>query len=86
MATATDYLSTYLDPIGDALTPEQARTILSTRPTDELLSRVAELAEKANDGTLNDQERNEYEYYINVDDTISVLKAKARHLLRNGSD
>ena len=46
-----------------------------------MVGRVQELADKANAGTLNDQERAEYEYY--VDDVIGVLKAKARQLLQH---
>jgi hypothetical protein len=42
---------------------------------------VHELADKANTGTLTEQERAEYEYYIDVDDVIGLLKAKARSLL-----
>jgi len=81
MATATDFLSTYLDPIAEELTPQQAEKILATRPNDKLIARVGELADKANSGNLSEQERAEYEYYIDVDEAISLLKAKARNLL-----
>ena len=81
MATATDFLSTYLDPIAEELTPQQAEKILATKPNDKLIARVEELANKANIGTLSEQERAEYEYYIEVDEAISLLKAKARDLL-----
>lgn len=81
MATATDFLSTYLDPIADELTPQQAEKILAAKPNERLLARVEELGDKANDGTLSVEERAEYEYYIDVDEAISLLKAKARQLL-----
>jgi hypothetical protein len=81
MATATDFLSTYLDPIAEELTPQQAEKILATKPSDKLIARVEELGDKANAGTLTEQERAEYEYYIDVDEAISLLKAKARQLL-----
>lgn len=82
MATATDFLSTYIEPLAENLTPQQARKILAAKPTEKLVARVQMLADKANDGTLTEQERAEYEYYVDVDDVISLLKAKARHLLQ----
>jgi hypothetical protein len=81
MATATDYLSSYLAPIADELTPQQAEKILAIKPTAELLARVEELGDKANEGALTAEERAEYEYYVDVDDVIGLLKAKARRLL-----
>jgi hypothetical protein len=86
MATATDFLSTYLDPIADELTPLQAEKILAAKPTKQVIARVEELGDKANEGTLSIQERAEYEYYIDVDEAISLLKAKARQLLARTTD
>jgi hypothetical protein len=81
MATVTDFLSTYIEPLAEDLTPQQAQKILAIKPTDELLARVVKLADKANEGTLTEYERAEYEYYVDVDDVIGILKAKARRLL-----
>jgi hypothetical protein len=81
MATATDLLTTYLEPLAEDLTIQQAKKILSIKPTDRLINRVEQLAEGANFGTLSEKERAEYEYYIDVDDAIGVLKAKARSIL-----
>jgi len=86
MATATDFLSTYLDPIAEDLTPQQAERILATKPSHELMARVEELGNKANSDTLSEQERAEYEYYVDVDDAISLLKAKARNLLARAAN
>lgn len=83
MATATDYLSTYLEPIAEELTLQQAQKILAIKPTASLMARVEELGDKANAGTLSGEERAEYEYYIDVDDVIGLLKSKARRLLPN---
>ena len=82
-ATATDFLSTYIEPLVEGLTPQQAKKILSIKPTDRLIARVQELAGKANSGILTEQERAEYEHYVDVDDVIGLLKAKARSLLGN---
>jgi hypothetical protein len=81
MATATDLLSSYLEPLAEDLTPQQARKILSIKPSGRLVDRVQELASRANSGALTEQERAEYEYYIDVDDALGLLKAKARSLV-----
>ena len=86
MATATDFLSTYLDPIAEDLTPQQAERILATRPSRELIARVEMLGDKANLGTLTEQERAEYEYYIDVDEAIGLLKARARDILSRSAN
>jgi hypothetical protein len=44
-------------------------------------SRLDALAERANDGAHTDEERAEYEAFINVGDFISILKLKARRHL-----
>jgi hypothetical protein len=81
MATAIDFLSTYIEPLADDLTPQQAERILAIKPTDELVARVLELAGKSSAGTLTEHERAEYEYYVDVDDVIGILKARARSIL-----
>lgn len=83
MATATDFLSAYIEPLVEDLTPQQARKILVTKPTEQLTARVEVLAERANAGTLTEQERAEYEYYVDVDDVVGLLKAKARGVLKD---
>ena len=39
------------------------------------------MAERANEGLLTDEERAEYEAFINTADFISILKLKARRHL-----
>jgi hypothetical protein len=84
MATATDFLSTYIEPLADGLTPQQAQTILAIRPAETLVARVEELADRAERGALSAEERAEYEHYVDVDDVIGLLKAKARRVLASG--
>jgi hypothetical protein len=81
MATATEFLSSYIEPLAADLTPQQAEKILATKPPGELIARVQVLAEKAASGLLNEQERSEYEYYVDVDDVIGILKSNARRVL-----
>jgi hypothetical protein len=85
MATATEFLSTYIQPLAEELTPQQAEKILAAKPPSALMERVHQLSDKANFGTLTEHERAEYEYYIDVDDVISLLKAKARSVLSRPS-
>jgi hypothetical protein len=86
MATATDFLSPYIEPLAEDLTPQQAAKILAIKPTETLIARVQELGDKANSGTLSEQERTEYEHYVDVDDLIGLLKAKARTLLNGATN
>ena len=81
MATAIDFLSTYIEPLAEDLTQHQAERILAIKPTDELMARVLELADKSSAGMLTEYERAEYEYYVDVDDVIGILKSKARSIL-----
>ena len=47
--------------------------------------RIDYLAERANDGVLSDEEREEYAGYLHAIDVIAVLQAKARSQLRRQS-
>jgi hypothetical protein len=77
MSTA-DFLHRYLEPVAMALTPQSARAILAINPTEADVARIAALGQKANDGSLSDEERDEYRTYVDAGDLISILKAKAR--------
>jgi hypothetical protein len=49
-----------------------------------LADRVAELAEKANEGNLSPSDREEYEAYIEANNLLAVLQAEARFRLNQG--
>jgi len=70
-----------LDPVGQCLTPEVARRIAGLKADDALQSRVDELADKANAGTLTENERSEYEQYVNFSQFVTLLQIKARNVL-----
>jgi hypothetical protein len=74
-ATTFDRL---LDPLTDCLTPEVARRILNLKIEPPLQSRMDELADKANEGTLTPSEAQEYREYVDGIDFIAIFKAKAR--------
>jgi len=75
-------LERLLDPITRCLTPESARALVALRADAVAQARIAELAEKCNEGQLGPDERREYETYVHVSNVVAILQAKARLLLR----
>jgi hypothetical protein len=71
-------LDRLLDPIGECLTPEVARQLVSLRAAPELQERVDLLASKCNQGELTPEEREEYELYVRTNSFIALLLTKAR--------
>jgi len=84
MAT-TSYLDRLLDPLTKAFTPKMAAAILELRADSELEAHIAELRQKANDGTLTPWEDAEYKDFVEAVDLISILQAKARRYLTRQS-
>jgi hypothetical protein len=70
-----------LDPLAESLTPAPARVLVDFRADPDAQARIAELAEKCNEGQLTPAEREEYEAYVRAIDLISILQSKARRLL-----
>lgn len=79
-------LSRLLDPVEKMMPVSFARELAAMRATPEEQDRIDELADKANDGLLNDEERSEYAAYIDAIDVISILQAKARSVLAKQPD
>jgi len=80
MSAATG-LDGLLEPLSRCLDMESARRIVELRVAAPVQERIEALAERANEGTLSDDERLEYEALINAADFISILKLKARQQL-----
>jgi len=76
-------LNRLLDPITRRLTPASARALVELRmePADQ--ERVAQLADKCNEGELTPKERSEYAAFVKAGDLISILQSKARRFLKN---
>jgi hypothetical protein len=74
-------LDDLLDPLSRCLDIESARRVVDLRVAPPVQERIDSLAEGANEGTLSDSERSEYEALINAADFISILKLKARQHL-----
>lgn len=66
------------DPLAKGLTHEAARRIIDLRPDQAIEDRIEELREKANEGLLTDDEKSEYEDFIEGMDLMGILKSKAR--------
>jgi hypothetical protein len=81
----TKLLDGILDPVTRCLTPEAAQKLVELRANSDLQKRMDELAEKAGEGQLSDEERAEYAAYISAANVIAVLQAKARRLALNGT-
>ena len=67
-----------LEPLSRCLDAESARRIVDLQVDPPVQERMDLLAEGANEGTLSDNERSEYEALMNAADFISILKLKAQ--------
>ena len=76
-------LERVLGPAGVSMPEETARWLTTLQPSPDLETRLDELAYKNTEGSLTNDERAEYECTVLLGDIISVLQAKARHILNN---
>lgn len=83
---AAHFMDRVLDPLAASLNREAAERILDLRIEPEIQARVAVLAERANEGELTPEERDEYLSYVEAADLLAIFKLKAkRHLETNGT-
>jgi hypothetical protein len=78
-------LDEVLEPVARCFTPDVARQVAALRAASTLQARLDEFADKANEGTLTEAEREQYEAYVEAIDVISILQAKARKILATAS-
>ena len=72
-----------LEPVAACLTLEVAKRIVDVRVDDPpMIERLQYLRDKANEGELTQEERNEYEAFIEANDLLTLLKDKARSVLQ----
>ena len=69
----------WLEP---TMTPQIASILLGLKASDALIARLDMLGDKANEGHLTPEERQEYKAYIDANDVLAILQAKARRVLR----
>ena len=85
-AVSAQVLDALLDPLSHCFDLASARRVAEFQVDPAVQARVQSLAERANNGELDEGERAEYEAFINVADLISILKLKAQKQLEsNGS-
>lgn len=76
---------TFLDLDSGRFTEPMARAVLAFSASQRVKDRSAELAEKANFGTLTAEEKVEYERYIDLAETLAIMKSRAKRFLATGS-
>jgi hypothetical protein len=79
--TSGRVLERILEPVSSSLNDEAARKLIGLRADAASQARVAELADKCNEGQLTDDERDEYESYVMAGDFVAILHAQARSQL-----
>jgi hypothetical protein len=82
-AMSPQVLDALLDPLSQCLDLASARRVAAFEVDPAVQARVQSLAERANNGELDEEERAEYEAFINVADLISILKLKAQKQLES---
>jgi hypothetical protein len=75
-------LDRILDPISRSLNLDSARSLATIEADPAVQARVAELAEKCNEGHMTPAEQSEYETYVHAGNLIAILQAKARLYLK----
>ena len=78
-------LDEVLDPVARCFTPDVARQVAALRADPKLQARLDALARKANENELSEEERDEYQAYVEAIDLVSILQAKARQILRDNT-
>ncbi len=81
MSTISSILDHYFEPVESLFTRETAEALIKRKPSQEFASRILELGQKANDGTLTEEERDEYKDLIDAGEFVALLKTKARQFL-----
>lgn len=82
MSTVAVHLDRLLEPLAASFSPEVAAKVADLRADEAVQSRIDYLAERANEGLLTAEEREEYAGCLQTIDVIAVLQAKARSLVR----
>jgi hypothetical protein len=79
---STALLDDLIEPVSQCFTPEVAKRIAELRASPVTQHRIDELADKCTEGTLTDEEKDQYADYVRTINFIGVLQAKARLMLR----
>lgn len=72
-----------IEPSEDDLSPEAARFLLRLDFDEADHTRMAELAEKSNEGALTQDERDELQNYVRIGNVLALMQSKARLSLQH---
>ena len=78
----TTVLDRLIEPLAECLTLDAARKIVALTADPTSQQHIDDLADKANQGTLTDDEKSEYDRCLAAFHVITVMQARARRLLR----
>ncbi len=81
--STVSYLDRLLEPVTESFTPQLARTLVELRADHELQGEIDVLRQKANLGTLTEEENAAYKDFVEALDVLSILQSKARRFLAN---
>jgi len=79
--TASTAFDRGVQPLLQSVLLDKADTILNFRPDPALQDRIEELAGRATEGELSEEERAEYEGYVRANKFIAILQRQARRIL-----
>ena len=83
--TESEILEDVISPEQGGLSAEVAESMLGWKFTRRAVSRMNQLADRNNKGTITAQERQELEKYLRVGSLINIVQAKARLSLKSAS-
>ncbi|MCC7424050.1 MAG: hypothetical protein IT428_27615 [Planctomycetaceae bacterium] len=83
MSTLLDQM---LEPLMDDLDAPRARKLAALRADPKLQAQVDQLADKANEGTLSESERAEYDKYLAAWHLMSLMQRRARRFLKESGE
>ena len=83
--TETAILSRVFEPLSPDFSTEFARTIMALDFSAEDRAEMARLSERARQGTLTPEEKEEIDRYERVGHFLSLMKSKARRALKSSS-
>jgi hypothetical protein len=76
--TEADILAEVVAPDEPTLSREFARAVLSVRFNEEATTRIRELLQRNNAGTISAVEKSDLEKYLRVGQFLDLMQAKAR--------
>jgi len=80
-------LDRMLDPLSDCLNVAAAQHIVAMRIDPDIQTRISELADRSNEGLFTQDERAEYDSYVEGAEILGLIKLKARrYLLARGGN